>query len=399
MFEPEKLHFNVIDLLGAPRRALKGNKIGAHLIGLIAGYPGYFVLTYIAFWVDGQSFSTMWDRYGLYPFFPLTEGVITHPGAWVVYALGLLLWLVATLLAATLVARITYKELKGDPFYALHNGLAFTKQHWRVVIFSPITMILILAFFLAMAVLMALVGKIPFVGEVIFVGFLPIYFAGAIFTLFSAVVLVVLILYIPAIVALWEDDTVGSTFQAYAITWNHIWRVVIYSGIIALLTVIAVMVYGTVLTLGYRFITWVFTADWLMGEKLAPILAWAEQIVFSSSTWLNNDWVGLILSSSTKLNSIDPAAATGWQAFIGSLVALILLLIYGSAWAYGLAIISVGQCLSFLIYKFKTDHENLLEQRDEEEVETEQQADPSAGETAAGEDLPTGEQNADPLER
>ena len=53
---------------------------------------------------------------------------------------------------------------------------------------------------------------------------------------------------------------------------------------------------------------------------------------------------------------------------MGSILAILLLFIYGSVFAYGLSIISVGQCLSFLIYKFKTDDENLLERKDEEDL-------------------------------
>ena len=63
---------------------------------------------------------------------------------------------------------------------------------------------------------------------------------------------------------------------------------------------------------------------------------------------------------------------------MGSILALLLLLIYGSIWAYGLAIISVGQSLAFLIYKFKTDDENLLERKDEEDLAAED-TDKSAG--------------------
>jgi hypothetical protein len=397
VFEPEKLHFNFIDLMGAPRRALKVKKIGAHLIGLLVGYTGYFFLTYIALWINGHPFSTTWDRYGLYPFFPLTGAIIMRPGAWVIYALGLLFWLGTTLLAATVVARMTYKELKGDPFYALSDGLSFTKRHWRAVLFSPVTIILIIFLFLLMAVIMALVGKIPFVGELIFVGFLPLYFAGAIFTLYTAVVLAVLILYIPAIVAVWEEDSVGSTFQAYAITWNHAWRVIVYSVIIVALTVIGALVYGSVLAMGYRFITWVFTADWLMGEKLGPILAWAERIVFSGSTCLHSGLPGQILSFSTETGPVDLATVTGWEAFVGSLIALILLLIYGSVCAYGFSIMSVGQSLSFLIYKFKTDNENLLEQTDEEELEREPVEEQSPRDVAGWDDLPAKEDETGPV--
>jgi len=371
VFEPEKLHFNCIDLLSAPRRALKVKKIWAHLMGLIVGYPAYAILTYLAFWIDGMPPAAAWDRFGLYPFFPLGGGSLSSPWAWVVYALGLLTWLLITLLAATVVGRITYKELKGDPFYSFKDGVAFTRRHWRTAIFSPLAVILIILFFLAIAVVMALVGKIPFFGEVVFIGLYPLYLAGAVFVLYTTVVLAVLIWYLPAILALWEEDAMGSAFQAYAITWNQVWRVVAYSALLVALAAVGVILYGWVIAAGYHFINWVFGASWLMGDKLAPILAWAEKIVFPASCRLF-DFIarpGACLSSLTA--GVSLADISGWEMFVGSMLAVLLLLIFGSVFAYGLSIISVGQSLAFLIFKLKTDDENLLERKDEEDLEAE----------------------------
>ena len=381
MFEPEKLHFNFIDLLGAPRRALKGKKIWAHLMGLIIGYTAYTILTYLALWVDGESLSAAWDRYGIYPFFSLGNGQLSSIAAWVIYSLAFLVWLVATLLASTVVARITYKELKGDPFYTFTNGVAFTKRHWRTVIFSPLAVILIILFFLVMAVIMALIGKIPFLGEVIFVGLYPIYFVGAVFVLYTTVVLAVLILYLPAVLALWEEDAMGSAFQAYAITWNQTWRAVVYSALTGALAVVGAMFYGWVITAGYHFINWVFGSSWLMGSKLGPILAWAEQIVFSGYSWVFSYIPGQYAPLSPLTADINLVDVSGWEAFMGSVLAILLLLIYGSVFAYGLSIISVGQSLSFIIYKLKTDDENLLERKDEEDLAAEAEEGGSASET------------------
>lgn len=373
MFEPETLRFNFIDLLGAPRRALKGKKIWAHLMGLAAGYSIYLLLTYAALVLDGSAISDSWQRYGLYPFPSIHGGWLSGPLAWVIYALGVLLWALITLLAATVVARITYKELKGDPFYASRDGYAFARGHWRAILYSPVALLLIIVFFLAVAALMALVGRIPYLGEIIFVGFYPIYFVGAMFVLYSLVVLGVLLLYLPAIVALWEEDTMGTTFQAYSITWNQAWRTVVYSAILGVLALVSAALFGWAITAGYHFVNWVFGLPFLMGDKLGPILAWAEQLVFSGYGQFFAYIPGQAAGSSPLAMGIDPAGLSGWQAFIGSILALLLLFIYGSVIAYGLSVITVGQSLSFLIYKFRTDDDNLLERRDEEDLAAEEE--------------------------
>jgi len=240
-----------------------------------------------------------------------------------------------------------------------------------------------------MAVIMALIGKIPFLGEVIFVGLYPLYFVGSVFVLYTAVVLGVLILYLPAILACNEDDALGSTFQAYAITWNQTWRAVVYSTLIGTLTVVGATLYGWVITAGYHFINWVFGSSWLMGSKLGPILAWAEQIVFSGYSYLFTYIPGQFAPLSPLTADVNLAYVSGWEAFIGSVLAILLLLIYGSVVAYGLSIISVGQSLSFLIYKLKTDDENLLERMDEEDLtaeagQEEESADEESQEAVSG---------------
>ncbi len=370
MFEPEKLHLNFIDLFSAPRRALKGKKIVAHLLGLTAGYIPYLILAYLALLLGGESLSATWSTYGPYPFFPLTNGPLSGIFAWIVYSLAVVVWLVVTLLAATVVARITYRELKGDPFYSLTSGIAFMKRHWRTVVFSPLAVLLIIIFFLLMAVIMALIGKIPFLGEVVFVGLYPLYFTGAVFTIYCAVVLAVLILYLPAILAGNEDDALSNTFQSYAITWNQPWRIVTYSTLVAALTLVGATLFGWVITAGYHFISWVFGLPWLMGSKLGPVLAWAEQIVFNGYSYVFTYVPGQLASLSPLTADINLAYLSGWEKFMGSLLAVLLMLIYGSVLAYGLSIISVGQSLSFIIFKFRTDNENLLE-REEEDLDVE----------------------------
>lgn len=126
-----------------------------------------------------------------------------------------------------------------------------------------------------------------------------------------------------------------------------------------------------------------------MGSKLSPILAWAEQIVFSGYNGLFSFIPGQCTPLSPLTADVNLAVVSGWETFMGSMLAILLLFIYGSVFAYGLSIISVGQCLSFLIYKFKTDDENLLERKDAEdlaeEAKEEENTDEAEQETSSGE--------------
>ena len=371
MFEPESIHHNFIDLLGAPRRALRGKKIWTHLVGLVVGYGVFAILAYLALAVDGAAMSQAWNDYGLYPFIALGSSQLQSIPAMVIYALGALFWLATTLLASTVVARITYKELKGDPFYSSGDGWTYTKKHWRSVVFSPFVIIMIILFMLIMAAIMALIGKLPYLGEIVFLGLYPLYFMGSLFTLYTGAVLVVLVLYVPAIVALWEEDTMGSLAQAYSITWSQPWRLVVYAGLLAIMVLAGLYLSGLVVTAGYRFLNFVFGPEWLMGSDLDLMVAYAESFLFAGQNPALVPFPSPLLPSAALASNFDLGSLSGWQVFTGSALALLLLLLYASVVAYGLSIVSVGQALSFVIFKLRSDDEDLLQRKDEEELASE----------------------------
>lgn len=384
MFEQAKLHFNFQDILSAPRRALKPKLIGINLGALTLGYPVYVVCSYLALLVNGHTLSSAWNRYGIYPFFPLNNGPITTISGWIPFIAGILVITITLLMAGTATSRILYKDLKGNPFYTLREGLGYARRHWRVVVFAPVVLAMIIGIFIVKGIILALIGKIPYVGELVFVGFYPFYMLGAVFTLFCAVVLIIMLLYLAPIVAIWEEDAVGSIFQTFSITWNQPWRLVSYSILVVFLAVIGFQLYGWVITSGYQFINLLFGQPWLMGEKLGALLAWSQGIVFSGYHSFFTYIPGQIAPLASLTAQVDFAALSFWERFVGSLLALFLLVIYGSVLAYGFSIISVGQSLSFLTFKMQTDGENLLTRVDEEELQKEPQDEASVPDSESG---------------
>ena len=213
--EPMNLHFDVRDIFRAPRLALSGKKIWIFLVANVIGYVAYFILNYIALALSGQPFGETWASQGLYP---CLYGNDAPWYAWVLFWGGVIDWLIAIHLACTAVARVTYKQLKGDEFYSSGDAWRFVKKHWHPVVFTSISMALILVFFIGMAALFALFGKIPFVGEFLFALPYLLYFFGAVFTVYTSVVFLVSFIYTPAIVGTIEEDTMGAVFNSYSVT-------------------------------------------------------------------------------------------------------------------------------------------------------------------------------------
>ncbi|MBC8400099.1 MAG: hypothetical protein H8E14_01275 [Candidatus Marinimicrobia bacterium] len=103
-----------------------------------------------------------------------------------------------------------------------------------------------------------------------------------------------------------------------------------------------------------------------MGSKLSNIVGYASEIVFPS----------FCRSSCSGLCNLFPVPGADMpftHSAAGIIVAIFLFILFASVIAYGLSILSVGETLMFVIFKKKSDDDNLLERKDEEELEAEEE--------------------------
>lgn len=383
--EPMKLHFDIRDIFRAPRLALSGKKIWVFLVANVIGYLVYFVLNYIAFALAGVSLAETWSNRGLYP---CLFGAVAPWYAWVLFWAGFLFWVFSILLACTAVARITYKQLKGDEFFSAGDAWKFLKKHWHPVIFTSISIVLILVFFVVMAAIFALFGKIPYVGEFLFVLPYLLYFFGSIFTIYSGIVLITSVIYTPAIVATIEEDTMGAVFNSYSVTWSQPWRIVLYHLVLLPIFALAVGVYKFFWLAGIWLINVVFGHSALMGEKLGNIVGtasrtvWPEQLnhLYQSYCTTGNGWWSTVTTycKIDYYNCLVPATSgtlSGTESVTAFILGIFLFLLLLSVLSYGLSILSVGETIMFTIFRKKTDDDNVLERKDEDELEAENESD------------------------
>lgn len=367
---PMNLHFDFRDIFRAPRLALSGKKIWTMLEANIVGYAFYWILTYVSLAVSGIPFSRGWADYGLYPC------LVGNNGNWVSYVIwiaGVVIWLAALVLGSTAVARITYKQLKGDEFYSSGDAWRFVKKHWHAPVFTHISVAIIALFFVAMAVVFALIGKIPYLGEVFFGIPYLLWFFGSVFVAYTAVVLVVSVFFTHAIVATLEEDTMGAVFQNYSITWSQPWRATVYLALLGGLIYVGTTVFTWFMSAGYSLINLVFGHSWLMGSKLAGMMSWAGNIVLeplSAAIW----YLGFSAGPSAILN-IPSGGTLGPLEYVGAFfIAASLFVIVATVISYAFTVQVVAESLAVVIFKKRTDDENLLERKDEEELEAEEES-------------------------
>ena len=394
--ERMKLYFDVRDIFRAPRLGLSGKKIWVFLSANLIGFTIYWILSYISLMSSGMSFTEAWNRFGLYP---CLYGTPANWWSWLIYWIGIIFWFYTIFLACTAVSRITFKQLKGNEFYSAGDSIHFVKKHWRPVILTPISLLLIIIFFVLMAIAFALVGKIPIIGELLFAIPYLFYFFGSVFTIYTAIVLLISLIYTPAIVGTYEDDTMGTVFQSYSITWSQPWRIVAYHFVLLPIMGLGFFIFKWFWFTGFKLINGVFGMNWLMGEKLGKIVSWATDVVTPSAVFNFPSNFHLSLGS-LQLN-VQPwefallydsnLSATEYLA--GGILVFFFFILILSVFSYALSLLSVGETIMFVLFRNKSDAENLLErlnednEKEEDDLMTEIESNnnyENAGETQTG---------------
>ena len=367
------LYFDVRDVLRTSRLALSGKKIWVHLLGLLSGWLVYLILTYVAFLVSGQTLGQIWQAHHLFPALCCSAGAFPWY-SWLIFGIGIFAWVLIFLYFSVAVSRIAYKQLKGDEFFSSGDSLGYAKKHGKSAILAPISVVMIIAFFIIMAIIAAWIAQWP-VLDIIFFG-LPylLYFVVAVFVIYTAISLTVSLILGPSIVGSAEEDTMETVFQSYSTLWSQPWRLICYEIVVGATTLIATFVYGYFILAGYKFFNYVFGRGWLMGEKLHDIVNTASSYICGTNSQLTEYFAGFFRISNELTLGMTASADLGVTGVITTvLVTIALFLIFASIVAYGLTNITVGQTLIYVVLRKKKDDENLLERKDEDELEEEEE--------------------------
>ncbi len=389
------IHFNYKDIFLAPRLALSPKKIWVFIIGNLSGYVIYWILSYLSLTISGIEINEAITEYGL---FPCLYGNSAPLVSWLIYYIGICIWLFFVLISCTAVSRITIKQLQGDNFYSADDALDYVMKKWRSIVFTPISVIFIIITFIIIACIFALTGNIPIVGKLLFPVFYIFYFFGAIFTVFSLLVLIISLLFGPIIIGSYEEDTIGTVFYSYQIAFNQPWRIITYHSILVPLTIIFINIFSWFYSVSFILINQIF--GYFMGINLDNIMGYAVSIVDTS--WISNnfstlkismeqelfgtltmatDMIEFILSLLVKFFSLILLALPNFsiesysgplsaiETISGLLLSIPLIFLTLSVLSYGFAMLSVGETIIFIIFKKIMDKENILLRNNEEDIE------------------------------
>jgi hypothetical protein len=361
------LHFDFKDVFRAGRLGFSPKKMWMQFVGLGVGLVLYTIFGYVAFLLSGWDIGEIWTSYRLWPF-PLYADLTWY--SVILVAVGALLLLITNLLANTAVAKVTFEQLRGDEFYEIQEALRFVRRHWRVVLLSP------LALLLFMAVLVIFCGLIPgaflwipFAGEwLTALAAIPL-FAVFLFVVYLGIIFIVSLIMGPAIVATTESDTFDSIFELFSVVNDQPWRLVVYEVILAGIVWVAVYVLGAFVIGSLRLFSWAVTVWPFAADKAEAIIARAMWYLPYCPAIERLEWLPGVARSIEAFGPTRYAASPGWSweiaALLGGIALYVVLLFVVS---YGMAIASAGETLIYLVLYKKKDDRNLLERRDEREL-------------------------------
>lgn len=375
-----QLRFDIRDIIRAPRLALSLQRIWIQFLGVIVGFLGYLIMTYLSLLAAGVNFSLAWKKYGLLPC------LLPESHRWyaiIIFAVGVL-WLVAAyLISATAVARATYMVLKENHFYTWTEAFRFAFKKAGSILLSPVAVLLIIVMFLIGGAVIGLLGKIPFVGDLGLTFFTPVWFFSALLVVLFVIIFGLALLLAPAIIATTDGDAFEVVFQSFSVLWNQPWRLILYEALTGVLSVAGLLVMAFLFKKAFIVMDRLFSLT--TGRDYINISAQAlyvlSVLLIHSITWANallKNWAGQFYFN----REFDPLSLPhGYQYAAAYVMVFWLLLLGATVVAYGLATVNVGTTLSYIVLRKKKDDENLLERKDLEEEQEEAEA--SASEKTA----------------
>ena len=373
---PLKLNYNYTDIFRTPRLALSGKKILFLIKSNLLGYIGYFAFSLISLLSTGMSTKEIISKYGLYP---CLFGHQAEWFSWFFYFFGIFIWFFALMLSLSGVCRIFLKQLKGNNFFSGKDASKFVYKHRYAVLLTPIVIMLIIIFFLLLASIFAFIGKIPVIGKLTLPLLYIFYFLGSVFTILSTFVLFTSLFYTPSIIGLYEEDTMGSVFQTYSITFSQTGRIIFYNIILAILIVISIEIFSWVCLNSIGLISYIFGHKVFMGDQFSIINSHSMSIVFPNIITDTLVYYKTLILEKINLNSgipflfnistilTDYTELSLMETISSILLSIVYFIIALSIFSYGLSMLAVGQSLMFVIFKKLSDDDDLIYRSDEDE--------------------------------
>jgi|UniRef100_A0A7C6A906 hypothetical protein len=371
-------HFNYKDIFRACRLGFSAKKMWMSFIGLLIGFAGYCVISYLAFLLAGWRFEEIWLEFRL---LPLPQ---TFPWySWIVWAIGIIYFLAVFLITGAAVGKVAYEQLRGDEFFEVKEAFSYALHNIGAVCLGPVLPLLFVLSLVICGLVLSLIGAIPYLGE-IFVGLMALpAFAVSLFIVYLLIVFFFTLMIGPAVVGSTKNDTFDTLFEVFSCVNEQPWRLVVYGGLLWILAKVGMFILGLAsagavkigtevvhIFAGAKIYDMTANAAHFLKINLPGWLPWLCRDIFER--FINYMHAGMLFEPSfyTRVNwAVDVGSVLFGIAFY--CIALFVL-------SYGTATWFSGNVLIYSVLVKKKDDKNLFE-KEEEKIETK----PTPAETVA----------------
>ncbi len=366
-----KLHFNYKDVFTACRIGFSAKKMWIMFLGLLIGGILYTLFGYLAYLSAGFSFTEIWRDYRLCPGLPYGFPVYSY----ILWAVGIFLFLIAVLTSGTAVSKVAYEQLRGEEFFEIKESYKYAFKNFRSYVFSPLLILLFIIVIIVSGLILGLLTKIPYVGELILALLSIPAFAASLFIVYLGIIFLFTLILAPAIVGITKNDIFDTLFEVFSITNEQPWRMVVYSCLLKVLSGIGMIVLGAFTILATRL--GISVLNLVVRGKMEDILTNASYFIQLAPVNFLPPFLKILHQGILNLFGIGylatpgffftpPNVTIGIAAVVLAIVFYCLLLFVLS---YGWAIWFSGQTLIYTVLVKKKDDRNLLEVKEEEEEE------------------------------
>ncbi|MCS7258400.1 MAG: hypothetical protein NZ601_03400 [candidate division WOR-3 bacterium] len=382
-----ELHFNYKDLFKALKLGFSAKKLIMMGLGLLVGAVLYNIFSYLGFLASGFSFYQIWDAYRV---LPIPESLSWY--GWVLYGLGVGLFLASILITATAVVKVTYEQLRGDDFFQITEAFKFAFKNINAIFMSWILVIIFIATVVVCGLILSAIGRIPYFGELFMSIFTVIAFFASLFIVYLAIILFFALLYAPVVVGTAKTDTFDTLFEVFSMVNHQTARTIWYTLIVAFLAKVGFVILG--LFSRASVLIGINILKIFMGNKILELATNASYgFKLTIPYWCPEigaiicDKIYTLLSGDILFAPFN-FSASNWAMAISSVIVLLsYYVIILFVFAYPFTVLYTGLTASFLVIYKKKDDRNLLEEK-EEQLTCSESITTKEGETTTSEEKP-----------
>ena len=105
----------------------------------------------------------------------------------------------------------------------------------------------------------------------------PIYFLGSLFLVFSVLVFITSFTIYPSSIGAYDEDTIGSVFHSYQITFNQPWRLLAYNILLLPIVILSMKFFSWFCEISFNFINLLF--EQIIGPSYSNIISYALSVL------------------------------------------------------------------------------------------------------------------------